>query len=68
MPVGRACRAWNRGVEPGRGALRGPLLVGEVRVRTAADVLAVIEGQVGAVLADLGLGTVEKRDAQRPRC
>ncbi len=48
------------GVEPSRGTLR-PLLTQDLRVRTAADVLGVIEGQqVAVVLADGELGTAER--------
>jgi hypothetical protein len=47
------------GVEPSRGTL-GPLLDGETRLQTAQDVLAVIEGQVAAVLGDDELGTAER--------
>jgi hypothetical protein len=46
-------------VEPRRGT-RTPLLSGEVRVETARDVLAVLEGQVGAVLDDHELGTAQR--------
>jgi hypothetical protein len=46
-------------VEPNRGTL-APLLSGEARLPTAQDVLAVIEGQVAAVLADDELGTAER--------
>jgi hypothetical protein len=46
-------------VEPSRGTL-GPLLSGDVRVTTARDVLAVIEAQIVAVLADEELGTTER--------
>jgi len=47
------------GVEPSRGTLR-PLLTQDLRLRTAADVLCVIEGQVAVVLADDQLGTAER--------
>jgi hypothetical protein len=47
------------GVEPSR-RTHGPLLSGEARLATAHDVLAVIEGQVAAVLADEELGTAER--------
>jgi hypothetical protein len=52
-------RARAAAVEPTRGTLR-PLLSHETRVRTAADVLAVIEGQVAGVLDDADLGTIER--------
>jgi hypothetical protein len=38
----------------------GPLLSQDVRVKTAGDILSVLEGQVRAVLADEALGTVER--------
>jgi hypothetical protein len=47
------------GVEPSRGT-RAPLVSGGVRLATAGDVLAVIEGQVAAVLDDDELGTAER--------
>jgi hypothetical protein len=47
------------GVEPGRGTL-GPLLPGALRVKTARDVLAVLEQQTSAVLADEELRTAER--------
>jgi hypothetical protein len=47
------------GVEPNRGTRR-PLLAGELRLATARDVLALIESQVNAVLADDELGTAER--------
>ena len=43
----------------GSGAL-GPLVDGEVRVRRAADVLAVLDAEIAAVLADENLGTAER--------
>jgi hypothetical protein len=46
-------------VEPKRGT-RAPLISGELRLATARDVLAVIESQVAAVLADQTLGTAER--------
>ena len=46
------------GVEPSRGTL-APLLSTDVRVETARDVLAVLEGQTRAGLADEALGTAE---------
>jgi hypothetical protein len=45
------------GVEPKRGT---PLVSGEVRLATAQDVLAAIEQQLQAVLADEKLGTAER--------
>jgi hypothetical protein len=45
------------GVEPKRGT---PLVSGDVRLATARDVLAVIESQVTAALADGELGTAER--------
>jgi hypothetical protein len=38
----------------------GPLLDGEIRVRRAADVLGLLDGQVAAVLADAQLATGER--------
>jgi hypothetical protein len=46
-------------VEPKRGTLR-PLLDERTRLRTAEDVLAVIEGQVAAVIQDQELRTTER--------
>jgi hypothetical protein len=46
-------------VEPKRGTLR-PLLDEPTRLRSAEDVLAVIEGQVAAVVEDEVLGTAER--------
>jgi hypothetical protein len=37
-----------------------PLVSGELRITTARDVLAVIDGQVDAVLGDDALGTAER--------
>ena len=48
-----------RAVEPDRRTL-GPLVDGDLRLLTASDVLAVIEGQVAVVLADDQLGTAER--------
>ncbi len=42
-----------------RGAL-GPLVAGEPRLRRAADVLAVLDAQVSAVLGAAELGTAER--------
>jgi hypothetical protein len=42
-----------------RGAL-GPLVTGELRLRKAADVLAVLDDQVAAVLGDEELSTAER--------
>ena len=42
-----------------RGA-RGPLVTGELRLRKAADVLAVLDDQVAAVLDDEALSTAER--------
>lgn len=50
-----------------RGTL-GPLLDGETRVRTAQDVLAVLEGQVAAVLGDDELGTAERARTAATLC
>jgi hypothetical protein len=47
------------GVEPKRGT-RVPLVSGEVRIETARDVLAVIEGQVASVLEEEDLATAER--------
>lgn len=46
-------------VEPRSGTIR-PLLDHETRLRTAGDVLAVIEGQVRLVLGDRDLETIER--------
>ena len=46
-------------VEPNRRTL-GPLVSGDERLATARDVLALIEGQVVAVLDDDQLGTAER--------
>ncbi len=43
----------------GGGAL-GPLIEGELRVRKAADVLAVLEQQIAAVLDDGDMATAER--------
>jgi hypothetical protein len=42
------------------GGTLGPLVDGESRLARAADVLAVLDGQVTAVLEDQSLGTVER--------
>ena len=55
------------GVEPSRRTL-GPLLDGETRLRTAEDVLAVIEAQIEAVLADDELGTAERARTAATLC
>ena len=47
------------GMEPNRGTV-SKLVSQEIKLRTAADVLAVIAGQVAAVLADGELGTAER--------
>jgi hypothetical protein len=46
----------------------GPLVSGEVRVTTAKDVLAVIESQIGEVLADGELGTAERARTAATLC
>jgi hypothetical protein len=53
------------GVEPKRGT---PLVSGEIRIATARDVLAVIESQIAAVLADAELGTAERARTAATLC
>jgi hypothetical protein len=48
-----------RAVEPDRRTL-GPLVDGDLRLQTASDVLAVLAGQVEAVLADEELATTDR--------
>jgi hypothetical protein len=51
----------NRCVEPQRRTRNGvPLLPMEFRLKHVADVLALLEGQVVAVLGDQKLGTIER--------
>jgi hypothetical protein len=54
-------------VEPSRGTL-GRLLDGATRLRTAQDVLAVLESQIEAVLADEELGTAERARTAATLC
>jgi hypothetical protein len=51
------CRRRARGTDSGT---LGPLITGELRLRRAADVLTVLDGQVTAVLQDQGVGTTER--------
>jgi hypothetical protein len=46
--------------DAGAGEPLGPLLTGELRLRKAADVLAILEGQVTVVLEDERLTTAER--------
>jgi hypothetical protein len=55
------------GIEPCRRTL-APLLDGDTRLRTAQDVLAVIESQIEAVLADGDLGTAERARTAATLC
>lgn len=54
-----ARRSRAAGVEPRRGTV-APLLSHDMRLSTAADVLAVVADQVAAVLADENVATVER--------
>jgi hypothetical protein len=56
----------NRSGTP-RGTL-GPLLDGATRLRTAQDVLAVIESQIEAVLDDSEVGTAERARTTATLC